>query len=183
MSEIKRSEKGWKILITGLPGCGKTTLLENLVQEWKHRIKIAGFITKEIREKGQRRGFELISVDGKSSILSHVDFKNSPSIGRYGVDIENFEKFLSTIPFADPDTELIVVDEIGKMECLSEKFQKTILYLLQSPKPLLATIALYGTAFIEKIKRQPEIEILKISPENRTAIKLELNARLAEIKK
>lgn len=176
-------EKGLKILITGLPGCGKTTLVESLIQEWKDRGKIAGFITREIRERGQRRGFELISPDGPRSVLSHIDLKTFPRVGKYGVDIENFEKFLSAIPFTDPAIDLVVIDEIGKMECLSDKFRKIILELIENPRPLLATIAFYGTSFIEKIKSRPDVEIIKISAENIIAVKNELSLRLGEFLK
>ena len=57
-------------LITGLPGVGKTTLIKKLSEKLKH-LHPAGFYTEEIREAGQRKGFELISLDGKRGLLSH----------------------------------------------------------------------------------------------------------------
>ncbi len=43
------------LLITGLPGIGKTTLIKKLSEELKV-LHPAGFYTEEIREEGQRKG-------------------------------------------------------------------------------------------------------------------------------
>lgn len=171
-------KKDFKILITGPPGCGKTTLVEAIVREWKDQIRLAGFITREIREKGQRLGFELIGLNGKRSLLSHVNHKSQYRVGKYGVDVPGFERFLSSVSLSSPENDLIIIDEIGKMECLSEKFRKLIFDLINGSTPLLATIALSGTPFIEGIKSSPGKEIINLSPANRDRIKENLNTRL-----
>ena len=169
-----------KVLITGLPGSGKTTLVENLTQNLSPHLKLAGFLTREIREGGQRRGFELLTLDGHRALLSHVELKSSRRVGKYRVDVEGFEKFLEFIPFNSPEIELFILDEVGKMECLSEKFRELVLKLLESPASLLATVAYYGTPFIEQIKAHPGLEIFKISPENRDHIRQLLIGKLAK---
>lgn len=170
--------RNFKILITGPPGCGKTTLVEAIIKEWKDRIRLAGFITREIREKGQRLGFELIGLNGKRSLLSHVNHKSQYRVGKYGVDVTGFENFLSSISLDSQEHELIIIDEIGKMECLSEKFRKMVLELLNGSKPLLATIAFSGTPFIEGVKSCPGKEIITLTPANREQVKENLNTRL-----
>lgn len=154
------------ILITGLPGVGKTTLITKLCSELK-RLHPAGFFTTEIREKGPRKGFSLVSLDGRASVLSHIDLSSPFSIGKYRVDVKAFEKFLDTLKLEGSPASVIVIDEIGKMECLSEKFKQMISSLLDSPKIVIATIALKGNGFISQIKNRPDILLYEITVQNR----------------
>ncbi|MBM4140538.1 MAG: NTPase [Nitrospira sp.] len=154
------------MLITGLSGVGKTTLIKNLSEELKD-FRPVGFYTTEIREKGIRKGFELISLDGIKGILSHVDIKSHYKVGKYSVNIEGFETFLESIPFFNSATSLIIIDEIGKMECFSSKFRKLIKEILNSEKVLIATIALKGEGFIREIKNRNDIKSFEITQGNR----------------
>jgi nucleoside-triphosphatase len=162
-----------KILITGLPGVGKTTLILKLAKNLKN-LQPVGFCTEEIREAGVRRGFELQSFDGQKGLLSHVDAKSRCRVGKYGVDVPGFEQFLSFVPFNAPKTKLIIIDEIGKMECLSPKFRKLMAEILDSDKLLIATIALRGSGFIAEIKARPDVELLEITEKNRNNLVVEI---------
>ena len=51
------------LLLTGPPGCGKTTVIRRLVERLANR-RVAGFYTHEIRKKGQRVGFEVRGLNG-----------------------------------------------------------------------------------------------------------------------
>jgi nucleoside-triphosphatase len=151
------------ILITGPPRSGKTTLVMRLLEKLP-AVKTAGFYTEEIRERRERKGFKLISLSGASGVLSHVDFKSSRRVGKYRVDVEGFEKFLSGISFA---ADIAVVDEIGKMEVMSPRFRELIEELIASDKTLIATIGLKGDAFVEGLKKTPGARLFTISKENR----------------
>lgn len=161
------------ILITGLPGVGKTTLLQKIRKHLTH-LRPVGFYTAEIRERGIRRGFELISLDGRKGILSHVDIRSSFRVGKYKVDVEGFEDFLETIPFFHPETRLILIDEIGKMECFSEKFKKILIGVLDSEKQVIATVALKGTGLIEEVRKRPDVKLLELTHSNRESLLTEL---------
>lgn len=172
------SEQGLKFLITGLPGSGKTTLVTGILDRLPEKNLVAGFITREIREKGTRLGFELLSPDGRRAILSHVELKTPFRVGKYRVDLVGFESFLESVRFFSPEVRLAVVDEIGKMECLSEKFRETVLRLVSGPGNLLATIALRGTPFMERIKSSPGVHVLELTPANRSRLQVELLERI-----
>jgi len=154
------------ILITGVPGIGKTTLIMKIIEAMKG-VGLVGFYTDEIREKGMRTGFSLTSITGGRSILSHVDIKSRFKVGKYGVDVAGFEAFIERIPFFDDKISMIVIDEIGKMECYSTKFTKLIRALLDSKKFFIATIAFKGEGLIAEVKRQPDIELFEITRDNR----------------
>ena len=160
------------ILITGLPGSGKTTLMSKLAQELRDYGPV-GFVTKEIREKGVRRGFRLLNLDGTGTgVLAHVGITGPHRVGKYGVDLEGFERFLEALHLGERSTPLVMIDEIGKMECLSVMFRSLVRSLLDAPAPLLATIALKAGGFIEEIKQRPDVLLYDIDERNRDALLL-----------
>jgi nucleoside-triphosphatase len=114
----------------------------------------AGFFTSEIREANTRKGFGLRSLNGKDGLLAHMDITTPYRVGKYKVDVKGFEAFLGAIPLLGPSVRLIIIDEIGKMECFSDLFRHLVRQVLDSDKVVLATIALKGEGFIEKIKKK-----------------------------
>ena len=154
------------LLVTGPPGCGKTSLVRHVVQDLAN-LPVEGFYTEEIREGRDRAGFALVSLDGRREILSHVRFPGPHRVGKYGVDIPGFESFLDGLHTGEPGLRLIVIDEIGKMECLSARFRSFLGERLEAPEPLLATIALRGTPPIERIKARADVRIITMNAENR----------------
>jgi nucleoside-triphosphatase len=167
------------ILITGLPGIGKTTLIKKL-SEALSDFHPVGFYTEEIREQGIRKGFELTSLDGKKGILSHTDIKSPYKVGKYNVDIKGFDDFLDSVPFFELFTRIIIIDEIGKMECLSKKFRRLLEDVLTSEKIVIATIALKGGGIIEKTKKRDDVRIFEMKLDNRESLLEEI---LEEVKR
>ncbi|MDI7261133.1 MAG: NTPase [Thermodesulfobacteriota bacterium] len=167
MNDIK------KILITGLPGVGKTTLIQKLSEELTHLCPV-GFYTTEIREEGVRKGFELVSLEGRKGLLSHQDIKSPYCVGRYRVDVKGFEEFLTSISWSDPSARLVIIDEIGKMECLSDKFKKLLIEGLDSEKGLIATIALKGSGLIAEVKERKDVNLFTMTKNNRDSLLSEI---------
>jgi len=161
------------ILITGLSAVGKTTLIKKLAERLSN-LHPVGFYTEEIREGGVRKGFDLTSLDGKRGLLSHRETNSPYRVGKYGVDIKGFENFLESIAFLAPATGLIIIDEIGKMECLSPEFRRMIKEILSSEKMLIATVALKGGGLIEEIKRRDDVKLFEITQKNRDSLLSEI---------
>jgi len=152
------------ILITGQPGIGKTTLIIRLADALKH-LSPAGFYTREVCEKNIRKGFDLIGLTGEKGRLSHVDFKSPYQIGKYWVDVAGFERFLDRISLKP--AALIFIDEIGKMECLSAKFNKMLRKLFDADVPIIATISLKGIGLISELKTRPDVVLFEMTQSNR----------------
>ena len=148
-------------------------MIKKLSEELKH-LHPAGFYTEEIREEGVRKGFELISLDGKRGLFSHKDIKGPYRVGPYKVDIKSFESFLDSVPFFDPLNHLIIIDEIGKMECLSDRFKNLLKKIFNSGKLVIATIALKGGGLIAEIKEGEDVKLFELTHRNREALLSEI---------
>ena len=175
--------KSVKILLTGLPGCGKTTAIIKIIANLDPE-KIAGFYTQEIRENNTRKGFSWTRLDGASGILAHVDIKGPLRVGRYGVDVAGFEK--SVVPILSieqTDVGLFVLDEIGKMECLSKKFVAVVRRLFASDRSVLATVAQKGTGLISEVKNYPDAKLFNLTAQNRDKTITEILQILSFLKK
>ncbi len=163
-----------KILLTGRPGIGKTTVIKKLAHHFAF-VKTSGFYTEEIRQEGTRKGFAIKRLDGSDAgILAHVDIKGPYRVGRYGVDIERFERFLAEIEKEILTSQIILIDEIGKMECYSQRFRSLVEGLLSSDRFLVFTIAQKGTGFIEAVKKAEGISIVEITEQNRERVVFEI---------
>jgi len=157
------------ILITGPPGIGKTTLIKKISHDLQY-LNPAGFFTEEIRVGGIRKGFSLVSLDGRRATLSHTDIASQDRVGKYGVDVAAFEDFLDHIAFFKPDVGLIIIDEIGKMECISDKFNRFIKMVLEQERPVVAAISRKGEGIIEEIKRRADVELFLMTQNNRDSL-------------
>lgn len=135
-----------KILITGPPRCGKSTLISKVIKYFSEcNLNIYGFLTPEVREHGNRIGFDIIDIhSGKKSQLARVgNFNTKFKVGKYNIFIDEFSKFLEdTLKLEDKTVDLIVIDEIGKMELLSDSFQDFIRMIYTTDIPSIATIGL-----------------------------------------
>jgi nucleoside-triphosphatase len=165
------------VLVTGRPGSGKTTLLQKVCRELAD-FRPAGFVTVEMREGGKRTGFELAALDGTRFTLAHAAITGQGRVGRYGVDVHGFEAFLEGLALESPEAGFAAIDEIGKMECLSPKFVRLAERVLDSGKPLLATVAAKGTGFIAEVKARSDVELVSVTEQNRDGLAAELVRRM-----
>ena len=154
------------LLLTGLPGVGKTTVIRSVVERLPG-LALRGFYTAEIRDSGTRRGFQLISFTGEEHLLAHVDIVSSRRVGRYGVDVALLEEQADRLLGTDTPADLYLVDEIGKMECLSARFVAAMRGILDARLPLLATVAARGGDFIAEVKQRPDTEVWEVTRANR----------------
>jgi len=168
--EIRRKGKreSVNVLLTGRPGIGKTTLIKRLIEATP--LSKGGFYTEEVREKGQRVGFSLTTLDGKESVLAHVEIKSQYRVGRYGVDIDTFEAIgVESITKAISTNEIIIIDEIGRMELFSRKFREIVLQALKTGR-VVATIKKGRGYFIDEIKSRKDARVIEVNPENRETL-------------
>jgi nucleoside-triphosphatase len=160
-----RSNEGHVLLITGTPGIGKTTVIRRVADGVKATGR-RGFYTEEIRDHGERRGFRLVGFGGTQQIIAHVDFPKSHCVGKYGVDLETLDEAAGLLR-PDAKARVFIVDEIGKMECLSECFVTAMRALLSGSNPVVASVGMRGGGLIAEVKRRPGCELWQVTHDNR----------------
>jgi len=151
-------------LICGLPGTGKTTLVQLLAERWG-RANCIGFFTQETREKGRRTGFFWETFDGRRGTLADLN-PGTPRVGKYRVDLESFEKILPELAVI-PSEKILIIDEIGKMECLSPQFRSLLSQWEKCIGRRIFTVPMYGTQFIENFKTRNRRYLIHLTRSNR----------------
>ncbi len=155
-------------LITGPPRCGKTTLVLKITQNPLLSDRCGGFITEEVREKGARIGFKIISLPAKKEgFLAKKSFSSPYRVGKYGVNLKDLEDIgCSAIEDALDSNKTVVVDEIGKMELFSEKFKNSLLKALDSPQKVLASIMEQRNEFADRVKSRTDVTLVCLNRDN-----------------
>ncbi|MEU9111341.1 nucleoside-triphosphatase [Streptomyces sp. NPDC048483] len=171
-----------RILLEGRPGAGKTTVVRRLAALLRTR-RAVGFTTEEIRQGGTRTGFALETLEGGlRAVLAHVDLPGPPRVGRYGVDLGVMERLAlpalrSAAAGPDP-VELVLIDELGRMELACTAFQDVIRCLFTSGIDIVATVHAKSDPFTDALKRRTDIELVQVNRANRDALPEDLALRL-----
>lgn len=171
------------VLLTGAPGSGKTTLIRRVLDRLDRPA--GGFYTQEIRGpggrqgKGVRLGFEIVTLDGGRGTLAHVDLGGQPRVSKYGVDLDTLDSLaVGAIREAIAAGGLVVIDEIGPMEILSERFQEAVLDAVQGSSPVLGTIVQRRQPFADRVKALPGVTLLHVRRDNQDALLKDILERL-----
>jgi nucleoside-triphosphatase len=134
-----------------------------------------GFYTEEIRERGGRVGFKIMTLEGKDAVLAHVDFKTAQRVGKYGLDLSGLETIgIEALRKAMRQRKLVVIDEIGPMEIRSRIFCEAVNEVLDSGAPILGTITARSFPFTDKIKKRHDVAMIEVRPNNRERLVSEL---------
>jgi len=146
------------------------------LREARPRIRLGGFTTEEIRDtSGRRTGFRGETFEGLRVVIARAGAPG-PRVGKYGVDVTAVDRLSESL---DPhNAEVVLLDEIGKMECLSDLFLEAVWRLLETPVPLLATVARRGGGLIAEVKQRGDVELLEVTRENRDRLPPEVADRL-----
>jgi len=156
------------ILITGPPGCGKSTLIEGVVSRIERPV--TGFFTREVKGEGRRVGFSINTLNGREGILAHQNIKSQFSVGKYGVNLKDIEAIAVPSMMPARKDEIVVVDEIGKMECFSSLFRETLIRVLNLPNWIIGSIAQKGDLFVQRIKERDDVMVISMTPQNRNIL-------------
>ena len=171
---------GQKVLLTGRPGSGKTTLIKRVLEELPQCS--GGFYTEEIRKHGTRVGFKVVALDGHEAVFAHVDFTTPERVGKYRLDLSALEAVgVKAVREAVDARRLTVIDEIGPMEIRSAIFCHAVNEALDSGVPVLATIFARFLPFADAIKMRPDVTVIEVRPDNREKLVSDLSDKFRNL--
>lgn len=157
------------ILLTGHPEIGKTTLIKKIVNQLESE-SVAGFWSEEIRERGNRVGFRIETISGKSGILAHVNLRDGPRVSNYHVNIEDIDSIIvPELAFARESGRIIVIDEIASMELYSQNFKEEVQRCLDTRR-VLGTIQERRHPFLDEIRYRKDIKLFELTTSNRNQL-------------
>ena len=163
-----------KIGITGLPGAGKTNALLRVIEMLSSdEIKIGGMINEPIVEGRKRIGFTVRNImTGESLTFAHTEFESKIMIGKLGIDIVKLEEVgVKAIMSACEECDIIVIDEVGKMEVESQAFIDAVKFALDADKPMIITLHKKSrNPLLQDIRRRDDVRILEVTPTNRNLL-------------
>lgn len=169
-----------KIGITGLPNVGKTSTLIKIVKKLESEdFTVAGMITRPIEEDGKRVGVMVQDWrTGEEEVFSRLDFDTKQKVetdeGIYHVKTEVLEKIgvnALDVALTDPEVDILIIDEVGKMEMHSEAFCDTVKQALDSDKPVLMTLHKKSrNPLLQDIRRRDDVRILEVTPVNKNLL-------------
>jgi nucleoside-triphosphatase len=153
---------------------GKTTVLMEAVSLLKENgCCVGGMISREVRKGGTRVGFQILDLTSdRHGWLARVNQEHGPQVGKYRVNMEDLN-FIGAKAIADAlvKCDVIVIDEIGPMELLSEKFKEATRKVLKSHKPVLAVVHWKAKdRLIDEAKNRKDKETFTVTYENRTKL-------------
>jgi nucleoside-triphosphatase len=159
---------GHTLLLTGRPGIGKTTVIKTVAELLGKQA--GGFYTEEIHGPGGRKGFRLVTLDGQETVMAHVNLRGGgrPRVSRYGVDVGAIDRVgVTALRRAMTDCQVIIVDEIGKMELFSGQFRDVVIQAVSGLKPVVATVMSKPNPWVDALKVLPQVEVWEVTMGNR----------------
>lgn len=165
-----------RLLLEGRPGSGKTTAAARLVELVRDDMSVTGFLTRELREAGERVGFALETLDGGRGRLAHVGIRGRVRVGRYGVALDDLEAL--AVPALGADADLVVADELGKMELASGPFCDAVAALFDREVAVVATVHAHAHPFTDRLKRRPSVRVVRLTRANRDDLPTRIAAEL-----
>ncbi len=164
-----------KVLLTGAPRSGKSTLVRRLVGRYPGAA--GGFLTAEVlRDDGRRCGLELLAIwraPGQPltvverAQLAGVSDPSPVRVGRYGVSPAAVDLAVRALDAAMHEGALVVIDEIGPMQSRFEPFRDAVRRCLDSRNPMVATLAQGGDPFLDEVRSRPGARVVEVTRANR----------------
>jgi len=174
-----------KIGITGMPRVGKTEGLIRVIKRLEGEYVFGGMVTKSIEENGERVGFKVVDwLTKKEKVFAHVNMDSVYRVGKYKLDLKALEEIgIPAIERAieDENIDIIVIDEVGKMELESKKFKEVVRRALEGEKPVLLTLHKKSRdSLLQDIRNMDDVRILEITPVNRNLLPYKIEKILKE---
>ena len=165
-----------KIGITGLPGSGKTYTLKRVIEMLTNDdedLSIGGMIDEKITDGRREVAVKVRNIlSGEEVIFANPENESRITVGNLGVDLSLFESVaIDAIRNACETCDLIIIDEVGKVEVESQAFVDVVKEALEFDKPMIITLHKKSrNPLLQDIRRRDDVRILEVTPTNRNIL-------------
>lgn len=165
-----------KIGLTGLPGAGKTTAVLRIIEMLKKtddELKVGGMINEPVLKDRRVVGFSTRNlVTGESAVFGSTKFESKFTVGNIGFDFSKLDEVgVKAIREATETCDIIVIDEVGKIEVESQMFVDVVKEAVEAEKPMIITLHKKSrNPLLQDIRRRDDVRLLDITPTNRNLL-------------
>ncbi|MCQ2079784.1 MAG: NTPase [archaeon] len=164
-----------KIGITGLPSSGKTYTLKRVIEMLtkEEELSVGGMIDEKLSDGRRDVGIKVCNLQtGEEVVFATPETESKITIGTLGVDLSLFESVaIDAIKSACETCDIIVIDEIGKVEVESQAFVDIVKEALDVDKPMIITLHKKSrNPLLQDIRRRDDMRILEVTPTNRNIL-------------
>lgn len=163
--------KSLKIGISGTLGIGKTETLREIINMLEdENISVGGMLTDRILEKNRQVGFQVMDWDTKEkAVFAHLNIDSDISVKGYNLDLDALDEVgVKAIETAAKEKDVILVDEAGKMEVKSDKFNKVVKQAMKVEKPMILTFYKKSrNPLLQDVRRRDDVRILELTDVNK----------------
>lgn len=169
------------ILITGLPGSGKSTLVRRLVRELQQVPY--GYCTvrrhKYIDRKMAYWGFWMTELPEKKSRceISRVCPGSMPECFPDAFETFGVRCLSRALELTKPG-DLVIMDEVGRFEAAAMQFRKEIDRVLDSDRLVIAVLKKEPIPFHEKIKQRSDVLLFDLDMQDWEEVRQEILERM-----
>ncbi len=163
--------KSLKIGISGALGPQKSETIKSIIKMLDEEgFDVGGMVTEPIMEDNKRVGFQVMDWSTKEkAVFSHLDLQSSVEVKGYGVNLDSLNEVgVKAIKNAAKENDIILIDEIGKMQVESEKFCETIRSIYEVNKPLIITFEKKSrNTLLQDLRRRDDVRMLELTNVNK----------------
>jgi len=160
-----------KLLLTGLPGAGKSTIVRAMLSA-SGRVPCGFFTAKGAPSEDGSVPVFLRPASGEGA---------QRRVGTVYPDrAEGYpEAFDASAPLLEgiPEGSLVVMDELGFMEDRAGEFKARVLAVMAGNYDMIAVVKPRSTPFLDAVRAVGGTELVKVDETNREALRLKLTER------
>jgi len=156
-----------KILLTGRPRCGKSSLIQNILSRFE--LPLGGFAMQRLTKTGKTWAFRLLDLT-EESYASHQEsdklfddiaiYMSVP--GKWQGNIKVFNgKGSNALEKCLGGNQLVIMDELGIFERDALAFQASVFKILNSSLPVLGVLKDKSNPFLDNIRNHPDVSIFE----------------------
>ncbi len=149
------------IIITGPKHCGKSTVIRKILGSFSGSV--SGFISEFDNRTSSTRELLLRNITDSLSRCAVSWIEGQPE-----VHPEVFDLFATEL--IDTESDLIVIDELGKFEKSCHSLEETVCKAFDSSCPVLASIRLDAAGWMQELKNRDDVILINIDDTNRDSI-------------